>query len=318
MKLSRQYHPDHNPDDPEATKIMQVINLAYDVLSDPVRRREHDEWIARIEADKENSALFNSPNNIDKPSENVQPAPAFMRGRTASRHKKNSAFEIDKKAIGEHVFRHWFWYVLVIAIVTGFGYHSYTRSTYSPFSSTYRTVQKPANGKIFPFKNTDGNGKNSRTANGQETTNPFIPDTALPMQDYSRPVSLPESSWPKTASYLPGYEQHNANGLSSVTIDNSQNDSDVMVKLFYLEREKPHPVRTFYIPAHGTFKVDGVSAGKYDIRFRELQSGLLSRSDAFDLLEVSFRNGARFSTVNLSLSRLPNDEKQTWLAEDDF
>jgi curved DNA-binding protein CbpA len=48
--LSKKYHPDHNPNNPEAIRIIQLINAAYDVLSDPVRREEHDKWIENAEA----------------------------------------------------------------------------------------------------------------------------------------------------------------------------------------------------------------------------------------------------------------------------
>ncbi len=48
--LSKKYHPDHNPDSLEAIRIIQLVNSAYDVLSDPTRRQEHDRWIAREEA----------------------------------------------------------------------------------------------------------------------------------------------------------------------------------------------------------------------------------------------------------------------------
>jgi curved DNA-binding protein CbpA len=48
--LSQKYHPDRNPGNSDAIRIIQIINLAYEVLSDPVKRREHDEWIARTEA----------------------------------------------------------------------------------------------------------------------------------------------------------------------------------------------------------------------------------------------------------------------------
>lgn len=48
--LSQQYHPDRNPDRREdAERTMQIINEAYAVLSDPVRRRDHDAWIAHQE-----------------------------------------------------------------------------------------------------------------------------------------------------------------------------------------------------------------------------------------------------------------------------
>lgn len=48
--LSQKYHPDRNPNNPDAVRIIKIINAAYEVLSDPRRRQEHDEWIAREEA----------------------------------------------------------------------------------------------------------------------------------------------------------------------------------------------------------------------------------------------------------------------------
>lgn len=47
--LAQKYHPDKNPNNPNAQKIMQVINKAYEVLSDPIKRAEHDRWIAEQE-----------------------------------------------------------------------------------------------------------------------------------------------------------------------------------------------------------------------------------------------------------------------------
>lgn len=48
--LSQKYHPDRHGNSAEAIRIIQIINSAYAVLSDPAKRREHDEWIARNEA----------------------------------------------------------------------------------------------------------------------------------------------------------------------------------------------------------------------------------------------------------------------------
>lgn len=47
--LCQKYHPDKNPGDPEAARIMKVINASYEVLSDPAKRREHDLWIQEQE-----------------------------------------------------------------------------------------------------------------------------------------------------------------------------------------------------------------------------------------------------------------------------
>lgn len=51
--LSQKYHPDRNGNSENAIRIIQIINTAYEVLSDPIKRREHDEWIARTEAEAE-------------------------------------------------------------------------------------------------------------------------------------------------------------------------------------------------------------------------------------------------------------------------
>lgn len=44
--LAQMYHPDRNKD-PNAARNMQIINDAYNVLSDPQQRKEHDAWIGK-------------------------------------------------------------------------------------------------------------------------------------------------------------------------------------------------------------------------------------------------------------------------------
>ena len=43
-KLARKYHPDLNPNDPEAQRKFQEINEANEVLSDPDKRKKYDEY----------------------------------------------------------------------------------------------------------------------------------------------------------------------------------------------------------------------------------------------------------------------------------
>ncbi len=49
--LSHKFHPDRHGGSDKATQTFQLINSAYDVLSDHERRRKHDAWIARAEAE---------------------------------------------------------------------------------------------------------------------------------------------------------------------------------------------------------------------------------------------------------------------------
>lgn len=43
-KLARRYHPDANPDDPEAESRFKEIALAYEILSDPEKRAQYDRY----------------------------------------------------------------------------------------------------------------------------------------------------------------------------------------------------------------------------------------------------------------------------------
>jgi curved DNA-binding protein CbpA/transcription elongation GreA/GreB family factor len=47
--LIKKYHPNRNPGNAEAARITKILHDAYETLTDPVRRKNHDEWIAREE-----------------------------------------------------------------------------------------------------------------------------------------------------------------------------------------------------------------------------------------------------------------------------
>lgn len=263
--LSQKYHPDLNQSDPEADKIMRIINAAFEVLSDPEKRQAHDEWIAKQEkATPRTETSQNQTNHTSAPNYTKIPS------------KTNGDFI-------KHIGKNWLWYAL--AGFTLWGLATNKPSPPPPGPKPYQAAPSA------PIK-----------------------------QAYVRPTTAPNGqSWPTSASYIPGYQRHHTNGRSKVTVDNSQNGSEVFVKLVSIESDKAYPVRTFYIPGHGSFTLNKVTAGSYDIRYRDLESGHLSRSEAFQLKENRTDDGVQFSNLTMTLYKVVNGNMQTYsLAEEEF
>lgn len=47
--LSQVHHPDKNPGDESAVKVMEMINVAYEVLSNPQKKEKYDQWLKEQE-----------------------------------------------------------------------------------------------------------------------------------------------------------------------------------------------------------------------------------------------------------------------------
>jgi len=77
--LAQKYHPDRNNGSTEAEKMMQTINASYEVLSDPAKRREHDEWITKSERSAaQATSSSDSPHAASTPhSDAIEEALAF-------------------------------------------------------------------------------------------------------------------------------------------------------------------------------------------------------------------------------------------------
>lgn len=84
------------------------------------------------------------------------------------------------------------------------------------------------------------------------------------------------SPWPVGSCYVDGYGR-----LLTTRMDNSRNDSEVFVKQVLLDGGEAYPARHFYLPAFRHFTLEKVKASLYDIRYRDLTTVALSRSDPF-------------------------------------
>jgi DnaJ-class molecular chaperone len=63
--LCHKFHPDRHSGGDTATHTFQLINAAYEVLSDPARRIHHDAWIAKQERIQHTSRSASAPGAWD-------------------------------------------------------------------------------------------------------------------------------------------------------------------------------------------------------------------------------------------------------------
>jgi hypothetical protein len=267
--LSQRFHPDRNPDDAEAARIMTIINSSYEVLSNPAKRRVHDQWIAEQERrapDVDASPRKEAPSGF-APHASRQ-SPSLARTGLVTAHFKS------------------YWPLYLFGWVIG-------------YSAFFDKPSPPPPGPK-PYQVT--------------------PPTPPSKPTWVRPETAPNGQpWPTMAAYVTGYQQLHTGGLSSVTVDNSRNDSDVFVKLVSLDGAQAYPARQFFIPAQSTFTALKVKAGRYDVRYRNLTSGALSRSEAFELEETPSQNGTEYSKITMTLYKVQHGNMQTYrLAEQEF
>jgi len=58
-QLSKKYHPDVNPNDADAAQKFSTISNAYDILGDPIKRREYDRNVLHQINDRDQSITYN-------------------------------------------------------------------------------------------------------------------------------------------------------------------------------------------------------------------------------------------------------------------
>lgn len=282
--LSQRFHPDKNPGDERAARVMAVINRSYEVLSDPQRRAEHDAWIDREEARLKKSA---------SQSQGAPRPPHWPTQQQAAQVAPPRRNLLSAALL-------WPFKLLVRIIV----------------AAPQLAILGLLLGGIALY--------DAVTPDRPPPPGPK-PYTATPTAEqikpaYTRPTAAPNGKpWPADADYVNGYPLLAKEGYSEITVDNRQNDSDVFVKLVALDEAQAFPVRQFYIPARSQFTLEGVSAGSYDIRYRDLETGGLSRSEEFQVEETRTGNGVQYSTITMTLYKVQGGNFQTYdLAESEF
>jgi hypothetical protein len=114
---------------------------------------------------------------------------------------------------------------------------------------------------------------------------PTIAELTVPRNPlYDRPDRAPNGSpWPTASGYVAGYPRLAVGGTADVTVDNSEGRNDLFVKLVRVDGPQPTAVRVVVVRAGGTFPLKRVEPARYDMRYLNLDTGTIHRTDAFDV-----------------------------------
>lgn len=328
--LSQKYHPDRHADSDEANRIMRLLNAAYEVLRDPARRAEHDQWIAAQEkreaeqkqrraqaqraaaaAQAQRRATQPPPRPAARPAPQPAPEPeaepdwdAPPRRRKARRPRPDRQDRNDGPAMPLPRYGSFALYAAVGAVIV---------ILLGDWSGASEATPEHRASQIIKSAQASGATAAPRAA-ASET------GAAARTGKYQRPALTPRGlPWPAHSGYLSGYPVLNDRGLSTLTVDNARSMSDVLVKLVALDGNTPLPVRTSFVRGGSSFTMENISPGSYDIRYQSLDTGEIFRSERFELAQAKENGGTSFGRTILTLQTVPEGKSRSaMISERDF
>lgn len=269
--LSQKYHPDKNPGDERAARIMAIVNTAYNILSDPVRRKEHDDWIASEEWEVEWLEHAHGEEGRDRPRGEAHWEPRQVEAPSRWRFLRDPRW----------------WGAMLVCAGIGAALASVLLDPPRVVPSALAFVGKPAPANAKPDSPPDPLGIDASTNGwarpaGQPDAPPDIKALAVTQlvvparqpdcdTDLQSEVSPNGDPWPAQSSYVDGFPVGNQGDEMQVLVDNSGNPSPVLVKIYDLDRRSN--VRHAYVLGHSKFLIDKLSAGKYEVRYQNILVG---------------------------------------------
>ena len=330
--LTQKYHPDRNPGDADSARIMVLLNESWAVLSDPDKRRKHDDWIRRSEesAAGQQQSYRPPPREPPRPPPREpprpppkepprEPPPAPPRGPPPAPPKPPPAATVAPAKSSTS----WWLPMFVVGLILLVGRVVVMESNRSAKLQTSPDSTAAA-AEVAAPELSDADSAIAAYEAAQPIEAPAPPEVSAPApvvaaSTYVRePTGLDGEPWPSESGYVGGFELLANGGLCQVIVDNSKNSGDVLVKLYALDQGST-PVRTFFIPAYSSFKLENVDAGQYDIRYRDLDSGALARSEPFSLKQTVEAEGTRYSVYTMTLYTVANGNLNTYpISETEF
>jgi len=301
--LSQKYHPDKNQGDERAARIMAIVNTAYNILSDPVRRKEHDDWIASEEWEVEWLESTHGDEGRDKARGDAHWEPRQVEAAGRWRVLRDPRW----------------WGAMLVFFAGGAGLTflladppralawagkpppaASTPASASASASTAVAAPVPApstppdplgtdtinDGWARPAGQSDTPADVKALAVTQLVVPARAPDCDSDLQSQVSPNGEP---WPSQSGYIDGYPLGNQGEEMQVLVDNSNNASPVLVKLYDLDRRSN--VRHAYVLGRTKFLIDKLAAGKYEVRYQNILVGA-SRAECAGARRAAVRQAA--------------------------
>ncbi|CAG9175599.1 J domain-containing protein [Cupriavidus pinatubonensis] len=305
--LSQKHHPDRNHDSPESHRVMTIINTAYEVLMNPAKRAQHDAWILSQEKAKAgatanagqrarpaSAAPGTSADPASRSGSGARRAPPADSRTSRKNADSGSAVNLAGASTASKA--------LFVLVAAGAAIYLII-----PTSHQLADGSRQAEGWTPSVSTSAAMTGEPRAAAAAATPT----KSPAPQPQYVRKPTAPNGQdWPAWSSYIPGYPIRKTGGLSSLTVDNSRNSSDVFLKVFSLGGGDTIPVRFALIKAGTSFEFFNIEHGSFDVRYMDLDTGKIAKSNRFELEEIAEGNGTRYSRMSLTLYPVRNGNTQ--------
>ncbi len=273
--LSQKYHPDKNLHDEKAARIMAILNSAYGTLADPVRRREHDEWIAAEEWEIEWLESTRAEESAEQrrqdqwEPEPVGDDPVYRPTRDPRWWLAAGLFLLLGCAGGIVLMSQT---SLAPTLFSMLGMRGKPASVPAPARPIAAPVVTPVADSWAVSKASLPDGPLAPDVKVLAVTALVIPKRAPDCDTELHALVAPNGEpWPQASGYLSEFPLANPGAEMEIALDNSANTSAVMAKVVDLERRTN--VRHLYVLAGERFTVERLAAGRYEVRYQNVQVG---------------------------------------------
>jgi hypothetical protein len=270
--LSQKYHPDKNHGDERAARVMAIVNTAYNILSDPARRKEHDEWIAAEEWEVAWLESSRSDDGRDRPRPDGTWEPRQVEAPSRLRFLRDARWwgaMVACFAGGAVVAALLVDPPKILPSALAWGARPAVAPAATPTSPPDPLgADASADGWARPPGQADAPPEIKALAVTQLVVPARAPDCDTDLQSQVSPSGEP---WPGQSSYLDGFPVGNQGDEMQVLVDNTNNPSPVLVKLYDLDRRSN--VRHAYVLGRAKFLIDKLTVGKYEVRYQNILIG---------------------------------------------